>query len=504
MARTAPRSPPCRASAPGRRAPPRRKDQADMTIFETTPDTAPAAEARQGGDRGAVLAIDDEDLLIPGDRRWVVRFGLRDQAESQQGIDGYRTLGQSLELRLRISWLLEAEALHRGGVCLLGCLGELAVGQGELRVGLAPSGRNEQERLIERGNSELGRTVLELGDPKEIQGVRVRAVDLECGLELLDGFLRLPLLRRDRAEVVVGLLGLRVGAGVLTRGSYVSDLVVSHSGCFEVTLGDHDAAASQKRCPIALVCLQNLVVLLKSVVRALVGEIRRSELQSGLNVVWFLLHGGLGTRDLPTDQRRTRIDVLVLVVDDSERRDADHEHQNAQAEQTAQRSVRDGGTPSTQLHGDASSSRYARHGFECKRGRGVEAGASSAILSSACVGSHPSHGRFRVQALWKPWTLRPGSDVGFLAGRSCEGPDATGLGRPTDHAAVTDGLDDLLEPGGAWGHDRAASDDGAHVDQNRVGGERGQVELLEWIARLEDDDRVLRFVRHGLPPPCST
>src|SRR5450756_1538583 len=117
----------------------------------------------------------------------------------------------------------------------------------------------------------------------------------------------------------------------------------------------------------------------------------------------------------------------------------------------------------------------------------MEAGASSAILSFARGGSHPSHGRFQVQARWNPWALRPGAGVGFLPGRSCEGPDAAGLDRGSDGAAVADCLDGLLKAGGAWGHDRAAGDDGAHVDEHSVRGERGQVELPERIARLEND-----------------
>lgn len=118
--------------------------------------------------------------------------------------------------------------------------------------------------------------------------------------------------------------------------------------------------------------------------------------------------------------------------------------------------------------------------------------------------------------------------------------------RQRDGGAVADGLKDLLEASGAWGADRAVDDD-AHVDQDGVRGECGQVVPLGRVARLEDDDcwpkrqrrrdglrvtsrrnrgldpnlgsevlrdslaqqcmlvkdddRVLRCIRHGLPPP---
>ena len=75
-------------------------------------------------------------------------------------------------------------------------------------------------------DGELGRVSLELSYPQEVQGVRVRAVDLECGFELGDRLFRIPLLHGDRAEVVVGLLQLRVGTGELSLPGDSGDLPV--------------------------------------------------------------------------------------------------------------------------------------------------------------------------------------------------------------------------------------------------------------------------------------
>jgi hypothetical protein len=50
-------------------------------------------------------------------------------------------------------------------------------------------------------------------------------------------------------------------------------------------------------------------------------------------------------------------------------------------------------------------------------------------------------------------------------------------------------LEDLLEPGSVWGDGRAPRHDRAHIDQDSIWGECGQVDVLERLAQLEDDDR---------------
>src|ERR1019366_4519210 len=62
-------------------------------------------------------------------------------------------------------------------------------------------------------------------------------------------------------------------------------------------------------------------------------------------------------------------------------------------------------------------------------------------------------------------------------------------------AALADGVEDLLEPGAPGGQDRAPSDDRADIDENGVRDQCRELELLERIARLEDDD--LRAERQG-------
>src|SRR5450759_3540542 len=65
----------------------------------------------------------------------------------------------------------------------------------------------------------------------------------------------------------------------------------------------------------------------------------------------------------------------------------------------------------------------------------------------------------------------------------------TVVGRPGGGTpALANGLKDLLKPGVACGQDRAPGDDRAHIDQDRVRDQRGEVELLKRVVRLEDDD----------------
>jgi len=148
-------------------------------------------------------------------------------------------------------------------------------------------------------------------------------------LELEEG-VRGPVLRHgDRAEVVVGLLKLRVGAGELSLGVPGGDLLVGSRGGRQVALRDQDRALTQKREPVPLHRFQDDVVLVQRIARALVELVVRGEREPGIDVVGRLLDGRLSGSCLPVDQRRSGTDVLVLVVDGGERGDADCEDQDS-------------------------------------------------------------------------------------------------------------------------------------------------------------------------------